>query len=123
MTGIVVGVDGSAHSDRALEWAVKEAAARHMPLSVIIVYSAGGPHWSKELENPEGPGERETGDPADVLLSAAEDADMIVVGARGIGGFARLLVGSVSSQLVYHAPCPVVVVPSDRQRESWRAVA
>jgi nucleotide-binding universal stress UspA family protein len=50
--------------------------------------------------------------PGEELLHAAEDADMVVVGARGAGGFKRLLVGSVASQLAYHAHCPVVIVPS-----------
>jgi nucleotide-binding universal stress UspA family protein len=50
------------------------------------------------------------GQPAGVLLKEAEQADMIVVGSRGHGGFANLLLGSVTQQVVHHAPCPVVVV-------------
>jgi nucleotide-binding universal stress UspA family protein len=51
------------------------------------------------------------GNPAEELVRAARDADMLVVGSRGTGGFGRLLVGSVSSQVVHHAVCPVVVIP------------
>ncbi len=50
------------------------------------------------------------GQPADVLLAQAADADMIVVGRRGLGGFKSLLLGSVSQQVVHYAACPVVVV-------------
>jgi nucleotide-binding universal stress UspA family protein len=59
------------------------------------------------------------GQPADILLKEATDATLIVVGNRGLGGFASLLLGSVSQQVVHHAPCPVVVVrsPSAKQAE------
>jgi nucleotide-binding universal stress UspA family protein len=51
--------------------------------------------------------------PAAALLAAAQGADLLVVGSRGHGGFAGLLLGSVGSQCVHHAPCPVVVVPAE----------
>ena len=56
-----------------------------------------------------------TGDAAEELLRASRDADMLVVGSRGGGGFARLLLGSVSSQVMHHAECPVVAIPGTPQ--------
>lgn len=53
-----------------------------------------------------------TGLTADVLLRAAADADLLVVGSRGAGGFSRLLLGSVALCVTRHARCPVVVVPA-----------
>jgi nucleotide-binding universal stress UspA family protein len=50
------------------------------------------------------------GTAAGVLLDAAKGADLLVVGSRGLGGFAGLLLGSVSSKMASHAPCPVVIV-------------
>lgn len=147
MPGIVVGVDGSDHSRRALEWAVREAAVRRTPLTVLAVQQPVTIYWGagaaipcpdpydqdlvkQTLES----AEKETdgvleqaapairppsvkvravaGLPAEELLKAAADADMIVVGSRGADGFARLLMGSVSTQVTHHAPCAVVVVPS-----------
>jgi nucleotide-binding universal stress UspA family protein len=55
-----------------------------------------------------------SGIPAQELISASNDADLVVVGARGGGGFARLKLGSVSSQLTHHSAAPVVVVPVGR---------
>ena len=52
------------------------------------------------------------GNPSEVLIQLGRTADMLVLGARGRGGFRHLLTGSVATQVVHHAPCPVVVVPS-----------
>jgi nucleotide-binding universal stress UspA family protein len=53
------------------------------------------------------------GAPARALMRASEDADLLVVGSRGLGGFKRLLLGSVSSQVAHHSRCPVVIVRED----------
>jgi nucleotide-binding universal stress UspA family protein len=144
MPGIIVGIDGSAHSRKALEWAVSEAAVRHAPLTVLTVHQAVAGFFTSPAEYPgdqnltseareraqketddvldkAGEGSRPpsvtvravNGLPAEELLRASADADMIVVGSRGAGGFARLLLGSVSSQVTHHAHCPVVVLPAD----------
>jgi len=52
--------------------------------------------------------------PAQALLEAAADADLLVVGTRGHGGFAGLLLGSVSQQCAHHSPCPIVIIPPPR---------
>ena len=62
-------------------------------------------------------GEAVQGQPADVLIKRAADASLVVVGNRGRGGFASLLLGSTSQQVVHHAPCPVLVVRSEQPRE------
>lgn len=142
MPGIVVGVDGSPNSQRALEWAMSEAAIRQAPLTVLAVHQAviswaTGDPVSYVGESPEVEQVQQTaaamvekvashlgearpasltvrtinGFPAQQLIEASQDADLVVVGSRGHGGFARLMLGSVSTQVVHHATCPVVVVP------------
>ena len=148
MPGIVVGVDGSDHSRRALGWAMREAVKHELPLTVVSVHPppprpATRIYWgvhtapdnSIDLEParsavqefvgkvageigetpPEITVSVTVGDLAEELVLASRDAYMLVVGSRGSGGFARLLMGSVSSQVVHHASCPVVVVPGPRQ--------
>jgi len=54
------------------------------------------------------------GTPGAVLVAESQDADMLVVGSRGHGGFAGLLLGSVGAQCAHHAACPVVIIPHRR---------
>ena len=145
MPGIIVGIDGSHHSRRALEWAASEAALRHVPLTVLTVQQALAGYWGGPVPYPADPeltkqarkeAQQETDDvldtldaasrpasvtvravtglPAEELIAAAAGADLLVVGARGAGGFKRLLLGSVGTHVTHHAPCPVVVVPADK---------
>jgi nucleotide-binding universal stress UspA family protein len=145
MPVIVVGMDGSTSSHRALEWAAREAALRHAQLTVLTVVPTLISPWTRIPEV--GPGDveaRETarraaqeavdkvtselgdarpdsvtvtavvGSPSEELVAASRDADLLVVGSRGTGGFAALIMGSVSGQVVGHAASPVVVVPGKR---------
>jgi nucleotide-binding universal stress UspA family protein len=142
MPGIVVGVDGSPNSHRALEWAAQEAAVRQVPLTVLTVHVVPATIWGHNPERypqdadleqkaqakvqeladqtiaaltgakPESVTVRSiSGTPAEELINASSGADLVVVGSRGHGGFAELLMGSVSSQVTHHAHCPVVIVP------------
>jgi nucleotide-binding universal stress UspA family protein len=137
---VAVGVDGSDRSVPALEWAVKEAAAHGHTLRVVTAWSIpvtalspGGlpaPYPIDELKS-DGRAAQEAviakveipeglqlehhvveGGPGAVLLDAAKEADLLVIGSRGHGGFTGLLLGSVGQQLTGHAACPVVVVPT-----------
>lgn len=147
MSGIIVGVDGSANARYALRWAVQEAAAKHAPLTVLTVNEVAASFWThqpitvpadqallekarqaaadlvdKALSELGGP------EPASVavraingfaayeLIRASQEADVIVVGARGgaqSGGLAHHTpIGSVSNKVLHHSRCPVVVVPA-----------
>jgi nucleotide-binding universal stress UspA family protein len=143
MSGVIVGVDGSGHSQRALEWAMDEAAVRHLPLSILTVHPAivgyfGGVVTSpqdlelteqaqaavkaeadKVLAGLSGPHPESVtvravhGFPVEELVNASKEADMVVLGSRGVGGFTRLMLGSTAGQVVQHAYCPVVIVPPE----------
>jgi nucleotide-binding universal stress UspA family protein len=54
-----------------------------------------------------------SGSVVEELVNAGKDADMLVVGSRGAGGFSRMVMGSVSSLVLHHATCPVVVIPPE----------
>ena len=145
MSGILVGADGSDDSQHALVWAAKEAAIRHTSLTVLTVHQAvhgwAGTLYFQEDETltqkaaeaaraetdkvlaglgdsrPESVTVKAVhGYPAEELIKAGADADMIVLGSRGAGGWARALLGSVSSQVVQHATAPVVIMPLEPRR-------
>jgi len=143
MSGIVVGVDGSGHSQRALEWAMREAAIRHLPLTVLTVhpsivgYFGGVVTTPQDLELTEQVQAAVTAEadkvlaelngphpesvtvkavhsfPVGELVNASKEADLIVLGSRGMGGFSRLMLGSTADQVVRHAHCPVTIVPAE----------
>lgn len=137
---IVVGVDGSDEAHHALAWAVGEAARRGASLEVVHAWSTPAPvseiaAMTAEFDDEvfekladEVLGEALAlvadttsvtriessavrGYPSSVLLDRASAADLLVVGSRGRGGIADLLLGSVSHQCVHHATRPVAVIP------------
>ncbi|WP_138761133.1 universal stress protein [Modestobacter altitudinis] len=143
--GVVVGHDGSGCAQEALEWAAALAERAHWPLHVVrawrIATAPQPPTWEPGYVPPITDYEKAVladlesdvaavlgaeraaraschvvhAQPVRALIEAAAGADVLVVGARGRGGFAGLLLGSVSDQVTHHAPCPVTVVRSDRK--------
>ena len=134
---IVVGVDESDGAAEALRWAVREAEVRDAVLTAVLVWGWLDQHqldpgrpFDPEFHETDALARLEamvaTALPAGVpdgirlevivdragpgLVRAAADAELLVVGARGLGGFKGLLVGSVSQHCLHHAPCPVAVV-------------
>ncbi|MEU4607335.1 universal stress protein [Kribbella sp. NPDC023972] len=136
---VLVGVDGSVSAQGALAWAAAEAASRHCALRIIHAFSwpmLGNPldltyvgdtdlglesaaewvlteaqmHAREVAPNIRVSAGLFVGPAAPTLLNEAQNADLVVVGSRGVGGFRGLLVGSVSATVSAHAPCPVVVV-------------
>lgn len=159
---LVVGIDGSPHSERALTWAAHEAARRGAAVLVIHAYdypvAAATPIAASTMADiraqaeelvaaavanvrasaPGVPvrGEATFGSAAHALVTASAGGATVVVGNRGRGGFASLLLGSVSQQVALHAHGPVVVVRGrpdaaegpvligvDGSRESQQALA
>ncbi|NLV71162.1 MAG: universal stress protein [Actinobacteria bacterium] len=143
---IVVGVDGSEGAAIALDFAMKEAELRgsklrivsawEIPASVLASVVAGKEFYEEfretavqvaaeaaaliEEEVPSVEHEEIVveGQAAKALLSNAEDAELMVVGRRGHGSFTEMLLGSISRQVVVHAKCPLVIVPSPQIRKS-----
>ncbi|WP_345574832.1 universal stress protein [Streptomyces prasinosporus] len=137
---VVVGVDGSPTSYTALRWADRHARTVGGAVEAICVWDTpssrgwSGPaidpgfdleqareRFTRELHEvfPDGlPAGLEQhlveGDPSEVLIRASEGAELLVVGRRGRGGFARAMLGSVSQRCAQHAACPVVVVPREQ---------
>lgn len=142
MPGILVGIDGSGHSQRALEWAAREAAIRHTSLTVVTVHQAVAGFWGGTLKYAEDDtvtakvreaAQAETdkvvaalgdsrpasvtvtaihGYPAEDIIKAGADADMIVLGSHGAGGWRRAM-GSTATKVAHHAPVPVLIVPTE----------
>jgi nucleotide-binding universal stress UspA family protein len=137
--GILVGHDGSDCAQQAVQWAGRLAARAHLPLHVLRAWSiTSAPRpstWQPGYVPPLVDFEQAVHDElerhiraagidpavsvtchvvhrpaARGLIEAAQGADLLVVGARGGGGFRGLLLGSVSDQCVRHSPCPVTVI-------------
>ncbi len=143
---IVVGVDGSPPSRAALRWAVRQAVLTGGMVAAVMAWEVplalSGYAWSpisvdetdhlvedtrKALDavisDEVDPADRHRvtarvsqGHPADVLLEAAADADLLVVGSRGHGAFAEALLGSVGQYCVHHAHCPVLIIRGETHR-------
>ncbi|GGT01845.1 universal stress protein [Streptomyces chromofuscus] len=132
---IMVGVDGSGRSLRALVWAAHEAMLRRRPLHIVHVLLPAhsyattdegraweASNWDRGVmteataiaqeahPNLKVTSSLRSGRPAAVLLAEGEHAHTVVLGAKGMGGFGSLLLGSVATQVVGHAVCPVVIV-------------
>ncbi|MEO3773861.1 universal stress protein [Micromonospora sp. B9E7] len=124
---VAVGVDGSDPSLVALGFAAERAAQRQVPLRVLHAWTpgpggaAGVPDERAAVEQAVEPWRRTfteldvtvdlvAGSPAAMLIEASRDARLVVVGSRGRGGLAGMLLGSVSQQLIQHTHCPVAVV-------------
>ncbi|MFD9486770.1 universal stress protein [Streptomyces sp. NPDC059991] len=133
---VVVGVDGSEASHEALRWAVRHARLIRATVDAVAAYDVpGAAGWSAPAVDADLDEEQARkdladeihavlvqaedvaltshvvrGNPAEVLIGASGDAALLVVGNRGRGGFARLLLGSVSLQCAQHASCPVVII-------------
>jgi nucleotide-binding universal stress UspA family protein len=143
--GIVVGLDGSPNSERALDWALRHAAALNTSLTAIAVHEVARSYWGHDpvigppdvtiveqlQRSAEEMVERAvsrlteakpssvqvravSGFTVQQLVDASRDADELVLGSRHTSGLTRLVMGSVSSEIVQHSHCPIVIVPYER---------
>ena len=140
VAGVVVGFDASEHSSIAVDWAAGEAMSRGLPMTMVAATTIPleGMRFGGSVLSPDAiddllerlriatearadesraahPGltvevKVALGSPASVLVEASVNADLVVVGSRGMGGFRGLLVGSVGVQVASSASCPVVVI-------------
>jgi nucleotide-binding universal stress UspA family protein len=146
MSTVVVGVDGSPGSVAALRLAIQEAKLRNADVKAVAAWNipvmAYESNWvapalepstfeeaaASALESTLAAVDGSTsgvdimrivrqGQAADVLVAESRDADLLVVGSRGLGGFRGLLLGSVSQQCAHHAGCPVVIVPASHEED------
>lgn len=139
---IVVGVDGSEPSKAALRWAARYAAPTGRPIEAVIAWQPPANYaWAYMDANwrPDHDAEKvlltavdevfgsdrpanlklivQEGNAAKVLLDRSKDAELLVVGCRGHGGFVGLLIGSVSANCAEHAKCPVLVVHGSHEKD------
>ncbi|MFI1212566.1 universal stress protein [Streptomyces sp. NPDC020802] len=138
---VTVGLDGSAESRAAAEWAAREAQLLGLPLKLVQVWEpvpapmAQAPllgaethqYWTERIprETSDGirqrhpgldvSGEQLSGPPADVLVGAMKDAELLVLGSRALGGIGGFMVGSVGLSVLAHADRPVVFVRAGEQ--------
>ncbi|MFF7891934.1 universal stress protein [Streptomyces sp. NPDC007907] len=145
---IMVGLDGSSESRAAAEWAVREAKLRELPLRLVHVWEpvpepmAQAPllgtetlkHWSERIPRGAAEGLRArhpgvdvaavqlAGVPADVLVDVARDAELVVLGSRGLSGLAGFMVGPVGQSVIARTEVPVVVVRSGEQAADEHAM-
>jgi nucleotide-binding universal stress UspA family protein len=145
LSGVVVGDDGSPAASTAVRWAADDAARRGSPLNIVRNWSISTAPRPPAAARGYAPSVCEFEDavrermeeqwaslrdqvpelrllpvhqqPAKALIEASESADVVVVGASGRGRVARITVGGVAKDVVRHARCPVVVVPSPRDAD------
>ena len=145
MPGIVVGLDGSPNSERALDWALRHAAALNTSLTAVAVHQVAKSYWGHEpvvgaadvsqldqlqrsaeemlnralsrladAKPPSAQVRAVNGFVVEELVNASRDAEELVLGSRSTTGLTRLVMGSISSEIVQHSACPIVIVPHQR---------
>ncbi|MFD8535190.1 universal stress protein [Streptomyces rubrogriseus] len=138
---IIVGIDGSPQSHAAAEWAAREADLRDLPVRLLHVWEpapaalAQDPilgaethrYWTERVPRETGEGlrlrhpgvvvtsDQRSGPPADTLVKAADEAELLVLGSRALSGLGGFLVGSVGQSVIGHTETPVIFVRAGEQ--------